>query len=250
MHLLRAVREPALASEAHYLLGLAYFESGDYMKATAELEDLRDSPHAEHVLYLLEESYRLSGRVKEARQTFRDLNHRFSDSPWTHYLLGEAYENQSQNEKAIEEYKAALARNPAQQNASFAIGYIYWRDKNYEAAKEWLDKELTIQPCHSLAGYYRGEIARNDQDPQTAAGFYRHAIECDRQNVKAHVGLGIALSELNRDDQAIQALREAVRLDPKNSTPHYRLAVVYKKLGRKAEAQAEYDRVKQIQSAR
>jgi tetratricopeptide (TPR) repeat protein len=248
-HLQRAAADPSLAPESHYLLGTAHFAAGDYANVATQLSDLRTSAHAEHVLYMLEESYRLTGRVAEARETFRELNRRFPDSSWTHYLLGEAHENQSENEKAIEEYKNALHKDAAQPNANFVIGYIYWRDHNYEAAKLWLEKQLAVQPCHALASYYLGEIARTDQDLNSAERFYRRAIGCDEHNAKAHIGLGIVLGELTRSDEAVRELQRAIRLDPKNTTPHYRLAVLYGKLGRKGEAEAEYARVKQMQAA-
>jgi tetratricopeptide (TPR) repeat protein len=247
VHLQRATADAGLAPEAHYLRGAAYFEAGDYVNAAADLKDLASAAHAEHVLYLLEESYRLTGRMQEARETFRQLNRGYPDSAWLHYLLAEAYENQAENEKAIEEFKASLNKNPAQPNANFAIGYIYWKDQSYEDAKGWLQKELVTQPCHSLASYYLGEIARTDRDAAAAAGFYRRAIQCD--NVEAHIGLAIVLSELHHEDQAIQELQRAIRLDSGNETAHYRLAVLYKKLGRKREAAAEYARVKQMHDA-
>src|SRR5437867_1224044 len=42
----KAAAEPALAMEARYLLGFAYFESGEFSEAAAPLSELRDSPHA------------------------------------------------------------------------------------------------------------------------------------------------------------------------------------------------------------
>lgn len=248
-HLQRAAADPSLVSEARYLLGTAYFAVGDYPHAAEALRDLPSPAQAEHVLYMLEESYRLTGKIPQARDTFRELNRNYPDSAWTHYLLGAAYENQAENEKAIAEYKAALEKNPTHPNASFAIGYIYWRDRNFDKATPWLQKELALQPCHSLAAYYLGEIARTSQDLKTSKDLFRRAIDCDNGNVKARVSLGIVLAALHEESLAIQEFQQAIRLDPLNPTPHYRLAVLYKELGRKKEANAEYARVKELQTA-
>jgi tetratricopeptide (TPR) repeat protein len=245
----KAAADPSLAAEAHYLLGAAYFESGEFPEVAANLAGLENSAHAEHVLFLLEESYRLTHRAAEARQAFHLLNSRFPDSPWVHYLLANAYENQAENEKAIAEYKVALVHAPKLPNANFAIGYLYFQDKDFEQAKTWLRQELAVQSCHTLAYYYLAEIARTGGDANDAGRQYRRALACDDRNAKAHTGLGILLTGLHRNEEAMRELRHAIQLDPGDATPHYRLAVLYRELGRKAEADAEYARVKQINAA-
>jgi tetratricopeptide (TPR) repeat protein len=244
-----AALDNALAPEAHYLLGAAYFQLGDFSKIGPELAGLEDSLHAEHVLYLLEESYRLTHRTEEAKQAFRRLNSRFPDSAWLHFLMAGAYENQADHQKAIAEYQAALAKDPELPNAHFAIGYLYFQDQVMEEAKTWLQQELPVQSCHTLACYYLAEIARTGGETEEALRLYRRALECDARNFKAHVGLGILLSTLNRDSEAIDEFRSAARLSPDDAAPHYRLAVLYKKLGRTAEANAEYALVNRIHAS-
>jgi len=197
-------------------------------------------------LFLLEESYRLTHRTAEARQAFHQLNNRFPESAWVHYLIANAYENQAENEKAIAEYKVALVKDPKLPNANFAIGYLYFQNKDLEQAKSWLRKELTVQSCHTLAFYYLAEMARTGGDPDLASRDYRRALGCDDRNAKAHTGLGIVLAGLHRNQEAVRELQTAVRLDPGDAAPHYRLAVLYRELGRKAESEAEYARVKEI----
>ncbi len=245
----KAAADPTLAAEAHYLLGAAYFESGEFGEVAAQLAGLEDSAHAEHVLFMLEESHRLTHRAAEARQAFHVLNSRFPDSPWVHYLLGNAYENQAANEKAIEEYKAALVKDPKLPNDNFAIGYLYFQEKDFGQATPWLRKELSVQTCHTLAYYYLAEIARIGGDARDAGRQYRRALACDDRNAKAHAGLGILLASLHRNEEAVRELQHAIRLDPGEASPHYRLAVLYRELGRKAEAEAEYALVKKINAA-
>ena len=245
----KAVADPTLADQARYLLGAAYFDSGDFANARTQLGGLEESQHAEHVLFMLEESCRLTGRQAEAKQAFHALNTRFPDSGWVHYLMGNAHENQAEHEKAIAEYRAALAVDSKLPNANFAIGYIYWQDRAFEEAKPWLNRELAVQPCHALACYYLAEMARGEGETSDALRLYRRAIQCDDRNAKAHLGLGIALSQSNRNQEAIDEFRRAIRLDPRDAAAHYRLAVLYRKLGREAEAEAEYARVKQVHDA-
>jgi Flp pilus assembly protein TadD len=53
----------------------------------------------------------------------------------------------------------------------------------------------------------------------------------------------------NHSDEAAQHLREAIRLDPGNPDAHYRLGRLWRSLGREQEAQAEFEKVKQLAAA-
>ncbi|MBV9222531.1 MAG: tetratricopeptide repeat protein [Acidobacteriaceae bacterium] len=245
----KAAADPALTEEAHFLLGADYFEEKDYAAAIAELRQLDPSIQRERVLYMLEESNRRTGRLDEAKASFHELITNYSDSAWTHYLLGNAYEDQQELDKAIQEYKQALAKDPSTPNAEFAIGYLYWRQSDAENAREWLEKEAA-KGCHSLANYYLGEISRAEKDLPKAESLYRRSLACDGSNSNAHLRLGMLLEEEKRYEEALAQLKEATRLAPDIGSGHYHLASVYRSLGRKAEAQIEFDKVRQIQAGK
>lgn len=245
----KAAADPALSNEAHFLLGADYFESKEYAKAISELSTLPNSVHRERVLYMLEESNRRTGHVDEAKAAFHELITRFPDSAWMHYLLGNAYEDQQQFDKAIQEYKQALQQDPAIPNANFAIGYIYWRQQDTENARTWLEKQAA-QGCHSLANFYLGEIARSERDLHAAETRYRRALQCDASNAAAHLRLGMVLADEKHYPEAITQLKTAIRLDPNESSGHYHLASVYSQMGRNAEAAVEYAKVRRIQAAK
>jgi len=245
----RAVSDHNLAPDAHYLLGAAYFQSGQYAKVAEQLAGLDQGAHAEHVLFMVEESARLTGANAKARQAFHELNQRFPDSPWLHFLMGAAFESQPDHERAIVEFKSALSKDPHLPNANFAIGYIYWKDRAFEDSRPWLARELEVQPCHALAAYYLGDAAQALGQKQDALRYFQQSVTCNNRNQKAHLGLGILLAELNRDQEALGELQAAAHLDEKDATVHYRLALLYKKLGRKSDSAAEYAKVQQIHDA-
>ena len=49
-----------------------------------------------------------------------------------------------------------------------------------------------------------------------------------------------------RDGDAIREMSRAVKIDPEFFPAHYRLAVLYKRVGRKAEAEAEAAAVRRL----
>lgn len=246
----KAAGDPSLAGEAHFLLGANYFADMQYQLALNQLRELSNSsPHSERVLYILEESSRRTGRLEQAKTAFHQLITIHPDSPWTHYLLGNAYEDQQDFDKAIDEYKQAFAKNPTIPNVEFAIGYIYWRQQDPDQARPWLEKEAAAG-CHGLANYYLAEISRAEKDFVKAESLYRRSLVCDPSSSDTHMRLGMTLEAQKRYREALAQLQEAVRLKPDLSAGHYHLAAIYRELGRKAEARAELENVRQIQAAK
>lgn len=244
----KAAVDPALAEEANFLLGADYFELHRPADAIQALQPLRQSLHAERVLYMLEESHRSLGHSDEAKATFHELNTRFPDGPWMHMLMASAYESQAQPEKAMDEYKAALSRDPAMANVHFAIGYLYWRAGELTEASTWLKDEAKAAPCHPLAHYYLGEIARTERDLPEAEAHYRKAISCDGNYADAHLRLGSVLSASNHSEEALKHLKLAAQLMPAQSAPHYQMAALYHRLGQNEKAEAEYQIVRALKA--
>ncbi len=243
----KAAQDPAFAQQAGFLLGVDYFQTKQFPKAIAQLRGLPGSNSAERRLYMLEESYRLTGQMQDAEATFHDLITSYPDSAWTHYLMGTAYENQQQPEKAQAEYRQALEKDATMPNVNFAIGYVYYRQGDLENARVWLTREAA-RGCHSLANFYLGEIARADKDSSHAQSFYRKSLTCDPANSDAHLRLGMLFETYKRYPEAVAQLRDAIRLKPAAAPAHYHLASVYRAMDRPAAAQAEFAKVKQIQA--
>ncbi len=244
----KAAQDPALAGEAHFLLGVGYFENKQYKSAITELSGPTSGGPRERVLYMLEESYRRSGRVSEAKTTFHDLFTLYPDSAWTHYLMGSAYEDQHEPTKAEEEYQQAVQKDPTLPNIDFTIGYVYFRQGNIAEAQQWLGREV-VRGCHSLANYYLGEIARANGELQKAERLYNRALFCDPANADAHLHLGMLLESERRYSPAILQLRRVIQMQPNLVSAHYHLAAVYRAMGRKADSDAEFARVRRIQAS-
>jgi Flp pilus assembly protein TadD len=64
-----------------------------------------------------------------------------------------------------------------------------------------------------------------------------------------HLDLGILDSDAGRRDEALRELKEAARLRPQDATVHYRLARLYKAMGRNAEASVEFQKTSSLHKA-
>lgn len=82
---------------------------------------------------------------------------------------------------------------------------------------------------YQLGRYYQGQ-----QRYEQALNAYRRAIAVDGKFVEAHNGIGVVLATLGRYDEAVAALRTAIRVDTGNS------AHLYNNLGHALSLQGAY----------
>ena len=77
----------------------------------------------------------------------------------TFFLLGKFYDAASQKESAIKSYQKALDTKSNYDHAAFALGEIYYNDKNYSEAKKYFESTLKIAPTNLDAQNYLSLIA-------------------------------------------------------------------------------------------
>ena len=70
---------------------------------------------------------------------------------------------------------------------------------------------------------------------------YTKAVELQPADADAKLGLAKALIEMDQPDKALPLLEDAVQLEPTNATAHYRLATLYRKMGRTDDAKREME---------
>jgi tetratricopeptide (TPR) repeat protein len=204
----------------------------------------RDYPKDPEVLYL-------------ATHVFSDLSLRTSQelifsapsSYQVHQLNAEALETQGKWDEAASEYRVVLEQNPKLANIHFRIArLILSKPKTAstfpEATKE-LNEELRLNPNNPGAEYTLGEIARESDDWQAAIDHFSKAALLDSNFADAFIGLGRSLIQVDKSTEAIQPLRVAVQLQPANPTPHYHLAVAYRRSGQISAADRESQLFKQ-----
>lgn len=78
-----------------------------------------------------------------------------------------------------------------------------------------------------------------DGDLDGAVGCYREAIALDAEFADAWQGLALALNDLGRHEEAIEAGRRLCELTPDDVLAHTTLSRLYQAAGRIAEAETE-----------
>ena len=113
--------------------------------------------------------------------------------PLAHNNLGNAYAKKGELDKAISEYKRAIARRPWYAKAYNNLGRACLNKGMFDAAISAYKKALTINPNYA----------------------------------SAHYNLGSVYAKKGMLDETISACRKAVALNPNHAQAHYNLSVAY-----------------------
>jgi adenylate cyclase len=110
---------------------------------------------------------------------------------------------------------------------------------DYESAIEMADRAVVLNPNSYLAWHSRGHVYRVAGQPEEAVRSYERAMRInpvDPRQYSGVVGMGLALIELRRFDEAIVAGKKAQRQNPSYAPAHRCIASAFAHLGRDAEA--------------
>jgi tetratricopeptide (TPR) repeat protein len=119
---------------------------------------------------------------------------------------------------------------------------LLWTQKQFPEAAHEFQAELENNPKHlqSLVYLADSDVQMNQMD--AARPVLQTAIKIDPTAALAHLDLGIIAAEDGRNDDALREFLAAEKGMPNDVNVHWRLARLYRTLGRKEEAKAEFDK--------
>jgi tetratricopeptide (TPR) repeat protein len=180
---------------------------------------------------------------------------RHPNSARLHVGLGISRYARGEYEAAIKSFCRAADLEPADPRPIEFLGEMYGVSPDLASEiTERVARFAKAQPSVASGQYYyamnlwrapgapteAGKEAGKDETLKTVESLLRRAVSLDSSMTKAHLQLGILLSEQRRFDEAIPSLAEAVRLDPNLGQAHYRLAQAYQRTGQKELAAREF----------
>lgn len=215
-----------------------------YNRPDAAVEFLRllnrEFPHDPDVLYISVHTY--SDLSTWAAQ---ELATTAPDSHQAHELNAESLELQGKWDQAASEYRRVLEQDPRLPGIHFRVARLLLSKPNpsptvAEDAKRELLQEIEIDPNNAGAEYVLGELARQESQWPDAIAHFTRAAKLDTGFGDAYLGLGVSLLSAKQFSEAVAPLETAVKLEPRNPSAHYNLAMAYNRTGRKQDADREF----------
>jgi tetratricopeptide (TPR) repeat protein len=184
------------------------------------------------------------GRADAAREQIAMLNGRHPDRPLYLYWLGRIDYYQRRYVEAVEKLKRVILLDPTSARGYDALGLSFDMLGQPEDARAAFGKAVDLNrklaqpsawPPHNL-----GTLLLRLQQPKEAESALREALQYNPRFPEAHYHLARALEAEGRDNDAIGEYQVAVSLDKGLIEPLYSLGLLYRRQGRKAEADAAF----------
>ncbi len=221
------------------LVGL-YNQDSDLDAAASVISALRKAdPENPEVLYAAYRTYAdLSGL------SMLELSMVAPDSAQMHQLLAHEETREGNTNGAIGQYRKAIAIDPRLPGVQFELAELLDTSQDPAIRKEAVEEyraAIEVNPQDEKALCRLGEIAIQQGDLKQAYADFSKAVALQPGDADAKLWLAKALIEMNQPDKALPLLEASVQLEPTDATAHYRLATLYKRVGRTEDAKRELE---------
>jgi len=197
---------------------------------------LASNPEDVEVLQKLVDAYRRVGKVEELLSVcdrILELTNMPNILEFVFLTRAEVYEKTKQWDKSVESYVNAIMLGERYGSAVNEVvyaklGVLYYDLKKREDAKAVFEKLLAHAPENKYALTYLALLAEEEKKIDIAAGYFEKLVRSTKNADPKNVfHLAYLYGRLGKNNQAVEMLREAVRLDPNSPDYHYFLGVGY-----------------------
>jgi len=212
------------------------YTSGDLDKAAGVVSVLRQlKPADTNILYAAHRIY-----ADLADETMLSVAMLAPNSGRMHQLMAHEMARQGNIEGAIAHDREAIKIEPKLPGIHFELAeMLRTSSADSGAVESEYQAALADNPFDEKSECRLAEIASRRSDLKSAAAHYSRALELQPNDADANLGYAKILIAMNQPEKAETLLQRATRLEPYNAVTHYRLSMVYRRLGRADDARRE-----------
>ncbi len=233
-------------ASAHRLLAAALAGTGDLTHAVSEYRRAIDLDPSEDNLLRSAVGLLAAGRPEAAIGILREATLRYPEASrlWLGLGIAQALTQQAltqqnltqQGPDAVASLLKASALAPASAAANSFLAELAGTSPSADEQIRVVLRNFVLTHPEEARAHLDYALFLSKERGVTDPSSYteverqlRSAIEHDPQLTAAHFQLGVLYAEAGKDQEAIQALTNVVRLQPENAHAHYRLALAYRR---------------------
>jgi len=207
--------------EAHANLAALLLDKADYVGAEKELSVLPDSVrNRNRFLAMTCAAYAGGGKLELAREAAARMTGAITDEDVSLAAFTLAKLHQS---ALVIQMLAPVATERSSRELRSLLATAYGMNGNLAQAREEFESLAREDPSQTKPLTEAARIAYQQKDYEGAAGYLMHALENDPNDAGIQFFFGIVCVNLNLPHDAVNALKEAVRLKPDSPAYNYAL---------------------------
>ncbi|MGO8787202.1 MAG: tetratricopeptide repeat protein [Terriglobia bacterium] len=168
---------------------------------------------------------------------FRKVSVLNPNSARLHQMMAKYYADKHETSHAVAEYAAAIKLSPELPDLYLGLGTVYWEAGDWDRAEAPLRRALDLSPSLLNASYEVGDVYLQKRQWDNAIRYLHPADRDPTLNYEVSLDLSKAEGGLGHNQKAIDYLLPLAGQD-RDGDIHYRLALLYRKLGDSARAEA------------
>ncbi|MBT4496455.1 MAG: tetratricopeptide repeat protein [Gemmatimonadetes bacterium] len=149
---------------------------------------------------------------------------------YAYRYMGSIYSRRGQLDKALEVYLRLEERWPDDAAVKVSIGILYSQQGDMAAAEKMFKEALALGGSGGDAAVKLGGLYVHQRRYAEGIKAYKSGLERFPNNGELHASLGDVSRHLGMLSAALDAGREAVRLEPEKALWHFHLAATYERL--------------------
>jgi len=204
---------------------------------------LESQPSDGWTMYWLVHSYDALGY-----EAFRKVSMLSPNSARTHQMMAKYYADQHETPHAVAEYEAALKLSPDLPDLYLGLGTAYWVAGDWDRAEGPLRRAIKLAPSLLVARYELGDVYIQKRQWELAIQYLRPALAEETLDYQARLDLAKAEAALGHTREALDYLLRVAKQD-EDGELHYRLALLYRKMGDSDKAGAALAASNQLRQA-
>jgi tetratricopeptide (TPR) repeat protein len=237
--------------QPNLLLGMTLYGLNYYGEAATYLQmAVNSAPHNVQLRTTLAQDCLWASRYDCVLRQYAEILLDAPNSAGADILAGEAYDGLNDPDHAIAQFRAAERIAPDDPNVHFGLGYLLWKQYNYDAAAAEFNLELKSNPLTARALAYLGDIAIKQNDTKIAEIYLRRATASPDKTRIAYYDLGTLYAAAGKNALALTEFQHAITLAPDQVDAHYQLARLYRTMGKPSQANSELALVKKLHKAK
>jgi len=247
----QVVADDVDSAQAHYFLGMAYWQGGALAQAGSELQAaVKDSSDLPMLPMVLEALARLSltlGNPADAQTYASDLVQESPADPASRQILAEALAQERHLSEAEAQVLMAKHLAPNDPIVDLSLAQIYAAEKKWSEARKEFEVSLQRDPRNTRAlGLFTDFLVARSQPAQAIALVQRY-VSTNPNDASGHQILGVHYFSAKNYSAARTEFERAIQLDPNDMEVYVRLGKVFEVTGQSHSAIAQFQNALDLQ---
>lgn len=200
--------------------GLVYYYKAQYDKALKEfLSALKENPKNYEVHYNLGRTYRKMSNLKDAAASLKKAIEIKPNYPAAKSLLKKiesdlALENKQNVQTFTKNYKIQIPSEIVYNYKDFTEGFYAYYSGDVNGATEKFERDFQNKQLAQQAKLDQAIIYYQLRYFDEAITYFKQAVEMDPKNAAAHYNLALCLEQAGKREDAADAYKKAIELNP------------------------------------